>query len=427
MVTVVAANWWFRTVPLTFDSSLLSDHIATTITTSSRSLNDNIDDDEIGSPRSSTTIMPEQPTSPRLATSANTFSIPKTQRTVYKNLPASHFTNLTVLTHNDPIYTPGAWDGAPVVLEQHKLLFFTTPKVGCTVWKQLFRRVAGLTDWQMPSSEEDNNHPPLTNHQNPQHLPHNPLRNGLTYLYHYPPDVADAMLTDPTWTRAIFVRDPKERLLSAYLDKAVSERQYMMRKCCPKADRPRIQRRKGQRQKQRQRPAAVPQSPKQAKMHQLLQCWTTSSPQQLSGLQQQQQQVVPPLPLSEFVDTVVPACPDPHWQPQSAHISDNVWSTINFVGHMDAVETDAAALLQRTGLWDDFGAHGWGGNGDGGGSMFHDTRSVYHATDSAHRLREYYNTEALEKVVERLYRSDYENPIMNLTRKRILLEEDEGE
>jgi hypothetical protein len=315
---------------------------------------------------------------------------PKARRKVYRNLPASHFTNLTVLRHNDPIYKPGAWDGAPVVLEEYKLLFFTTPKVGCTVWKQLFRRVSGYADWTM---QEDN----TVENKNPKNLPHNPSKNGLTYLYHYPPSVADAMFTDPTWTRAIFVRDPKERLLSAYLDKAVKERKYMMQHCCPNVERKRKSK----------------QSLKQAKMHQLLQCSTASAvelPHTLS--------------LSEFVDTVVPACPDPHWNPQSAHISDNIWPTINFVGDMDRIETDATALLRQTGLWDEFGASGWGGDG---GSIFHDTRSVHHATNSANRVREYYNTSALEEVVERLYRSDYENPILNLTRKRILLEEDRNE
>jgi hypothetical protein len=335
---------------------------------------------------------------------------------------------LTTLRYNDPVYTPGAWDGAPVVLEDYKLLFFTTPKVGCTVWKQLFRRVSGYADWQM---QGDNS----AQHQNPKELPHNPFQNGLNYLYHYPPHIADRMLTDPTWTRAIFVRDPKERLLSAYLDKAVGEQgKYVKHHCCPKGER-------GQRPKnrQRQRPVSIPPPPpkpapslKQAKMHQLLQCSTVPPPPPPSPQQQQQQQQVSelqPLSLSEFVDIVVPACPDPHWQPQSARMSQTVWSTINFVGHMEHVATDAAMLLRQTGLWNDFGAHGWGSSGgsDSGGSMFHDTDQVHHATDSAHRLREYYKTKALEKVVERYYRSDYENPILNLTLSKILLGEDEKE
>jgi hypothetical protein len=184
-------------------------------------------------------------------------------------------------------------------------------------------------------------------------------------------------------------------------------------------------------------------------MHTLLQCSTVPSPpkakqqsQQQQHPQQQQPQhaqpAAPALSLGDFVDMVVPACPDPHWQPQSARVSESIWSTINFVGHMDHVETDAEQLLRVTGLWDEFGATGWGRlrhtsgkNGSDSGSdpvdsIFHDTASVHHATDSAHRLREYY-TEALEQVVERLYRSDYQNPVLNLTLNRILLLGDQDE
>ena len=51
-------------------------------------------------------------------------------------------------------------------------------------------------------------------------LVHSPDANGLKYLYHYPPIEANEMLTSPNWTRAIFVRDPKDHVLSAYLNKA---------------------------------------------------------------------------------------------------------------------------------------------------------------------------------------------------------------
>jgi hypothetical protein len=55
--------------------------------------------------------------------------------------------------------------------------------------------------------------------------------------------------------------------------------------------------------------------------------------------------------------------------------------------------------------------------------MFHETASVHHATSSAHHLREYY-TEALERVVERLFRSDYDHPVLNLTRSKMFMGDD---
>ena len=47
-------------------------------------------------------------------------------------------------------------------------------------------------------------------------LPHMPP-NGLKYLNTYSLSEANEMLTSDKWTRALFVRDPKERSLSAYL------------------------------------------------------------------------------------------------------------------------------------------------------------------------------------------------------------------
>jgi hypothetical protein len=48
---------------------------------------------------------------------------------------------------------------------------------------------------------------------------HNPSTNGLKYLQAFSPRDATKMMRDPSWTRAIFLREPKQRFLSAYLDK----------------------------------------------------------------------------------------------------------------------------------------------------------------------------------------------------------------
>jgi vacuolar-type H+-ATPase subunit H len=51
-----------------------------------------------------------------------------------------------LVQQGDFIYRRGDWDGSPVVLEEYKLIFFTSAKVECTVWKQLFRRIMGKRD-----------------------------------------------------------------------------------------------------------------------------------------------------------------------------------------------------------------------------------------------------------------------------------------
>jgi hypothetical protein len=120
--------------------------------------------------------------------------------------------------YGDSIYLKGDWDGAPIVLEKFKLIFFASAKFACTTWKQLFRRMMDLPDW---NTEEYTNL-----------LPWNPELNGLKDMYDYDQKTASEMMTSPNWTRAIFVRDPKDRFLSAYLDKAVNNPTYMQTKCC---------------------------------------------------------------------------------------------------------------------------------------------------------------------------------------------------
>jgi hypothetical protein len=48
-----------------------------------------------------------------------------------------------IVQYGDFIYQKNDWDGAPVVIEEFRLLFFTSAKVACTTWKQLFRRMMG--------------------------------------------------------------------------------------------------------------------------------------------------------------------------------------------------------------------------------------------------------------------------------------------
>lgn len=130
--------------------------------------------------------------------------------------------NKMLVEYGDYIYENDDWDAAPVILEKYKLAFFTIPKVGCTTWKQLFRRIMGYSNW---ATEEY-----------VQMLPWNPKTNGLKYLYDFPIEKANEIMTSPEWTRAIFIRDPKERLVSAFLDKGVGNPNYMREKCCGKSD-----------------------------------------------------------------------------------------------------------------------------------------------------------------------------------------------
>jgi hypothetical protein len=274
-----------------------------------------------------------------------------------------------LVQYGDYIYRRGNWDGAPIIVEKYKLVFFTVPKVGCTAFKQLFRRMMGHPDWSVQEYQK--------------WLPWNPSTNGLAYLYNYDPQHATHMMTSPEWTRAVFVREPKARLLSAYLDKAVRKGgKFLSQKgCCPYGG------------------GCVP-----------------SARASLRG----------------FLETVVYYCDDTHWRPQSRRMETKYWPLVNFVGRLETMRDDARLLLERIGAWDEFGVSGWGP--DGTLSLFagpsseaynnssSDNIGQKHATGAVDKFRLYYGSSDdpdLAGAVEAFYAEDYSNPYLNLTRTAI--------
>lgn len=244
----------------------------------------------------------------------------------------------------------GGWDLAPIVVESHKLIFFTIPKVGCTVWKQLFRRMNGANDWLSQDEEKQ--------------LPHNPSTNGLKYLYHYSLQEASKMMTSSEWTRAIMVRDPKERFLSSFLDKAVSNNhQHIINRCCPDDQ----------------------------------SC--VSAADTLEG----------------FLE-LCGRCDDEHWRPQHDRMESKYWPYVDEVCHVETAAEDARRLLERIGAWEEYGASGWGE--DGQRSMFESKGAAgagEHATWAQWQVWKWYTPDT-EARVEGFYQGDYENPLFNFTR-----------
>ena len=263
-------------------------------------------------------------------------------------IKASH----VIVEPDDFIYSYH-WEAAPIVNTEFKIIFFTVPKVGCTVWKQLFLRMAGDASWRRMDDQL-----------------HDPSKNGLQYLFHFNISEATRLMNDPEYTRAIFLRDPKERFLSAYLDKAVrGDPSYVASHCCQKDD---------------------------------LQC-------------QEQSRAFP-----GFVE-VSNKCEDQHWRPYSARMEPKYIPTIDFVGHMETAAQDTEALLRKVGAWRRFGAKNWGVSRNE--SIFASTGTVPHATsktaaDSWSRLSKYY-TPSLESMVERKYASDYAIAKFNLPKRKI--------
>lgn len=260
--------------------------------------------------------------------------------------------NITIDLTDMIYYQQGKqWDVAPIVIAEYKLVFFTIPKVGCTVFKQLFRRIAQCPDWRT--------------HDYKLGLPHNPGINSLTYLYHYGVDDALHIMTSDEWTRAIFVRDPTSRVISAYLDKAqlkpneelqTKSATYVTKHCCPR------------------RKACGPIA--QRSFHDFLH--------------------------------ILHWCSDSHWSSQSLRMQTKFWPYVNFIGHLETAQADAKALLERVGAWEQYGATGWGA--DGSEPIFESKGTIVHKTNPQDQRHIFCSTESMA-AVNALYADDLQNPL----------------
>jgi len=331
-----------------------------------------------------------------------------------------------IIDPDDPILIPySSWDNSPIVIEEYKLLFFTTPKIGSTVFKQLFRRMMKLEDWDINDGLQ---------------IPHSPKVNGLQYLFQYDMETIRTILTDPTWTRAIFTRDPMERVLSAYLDKGRQDYGfYIKRHCC------------GIRQKHKKE---IHISKGNGTEIEIQTTWMSSNKQQPPRIQQQQEQnhrrlemmvttgekrrqydhyrqhqggsicgrlddMMTPISWETFVLDILPICPDDeHWKTQvSKHLRQ-----INFVGRFHSLPTDTRRLLQHLGAWEEYGATGWPStttNGSGTGAIF-ETNTIRHKTSSQDYMAMYYKNSTIRDAVQQLYHEDYVHPVLNHTIPKFL-------
>jgi hypothetical protein len=338
------------------------------------SVNQHDDDVKLSGPRENDTLRTPQLSAVDSESIRRTLQAPSLKKRLYQ---PSDFANLTLLTFGDPIFEYGGYDEAPIVIPQHKLLFFTLPKVGCTVFKQLFRRVMNLKDWKVHNDV----------------LPHVPGINGLYYLYHYTPADADYMLTDPSWTRAVFVRDPIERILSAYLDKAMDQNGvYLQNHCCPVAVK-----------------LALQKKTEGHTAYHLLSCQKHLAQQRNPVKTNFGKQAL--VSFDDFVQKVMPICSDPHWRSQKQRMGPLYWDHINFVGHMENIANDTERLLTQLGMWEQYGASGWGSNPRNDGentSVFAGLSTVKHATGSGSRLDQYLKTIDLKATLLQLTREDYD-------------------
>jgi len=277
-----------------------------------------------------------------------------------------------MIQSSDKFIANGEWDGPPIVLKKYKLLLFTVPKVGCTVIKQFARRILGFPDWQKDNGS----------------IPHDPDSNGIVYLSHFTRQEAQEMMTSPLWTRVMFIRDPKERFLSAYLDKVVNNySKYTAKKTCCK-------RLKGENKK-------------------LLKSGPTCHANMM---------------FQDFL-SFSKACPDQHWNAQTDRLDNKFWPYINFMVHLETAHRDMEKLIHRVdkyvcrprklcvgndSLWNQHGASGWGKSGNE--AVFQTKRMVKHATNAdGNAVKRFYDRRTTE-LVEGHFANDYDFELFRFNR-----------
>jgi len=240
----------------------------------------------------------------------------------------------------------------PVVLKEYKLMFFENPKCASTSTLFLLSRMLHNRKWDGPRS-------PNTT------IPH---------LKDFSIEEASNMMISDNWTRMVILRDPKERLLSAYLGKEVAQGQHKSLQdimkdrnsfryfCC--------------------------KEPKHAKYITKIingnDCWQHN------------------YSFLEFIH-ITNVCPNGHWDPQVKVLS-NHSEFVNFVIDFNNLASGFKALLTKLGkdVWLRYGSTGWGKNGTG--AVFEE--NFLHHSD-AHEKHDNYYTPELEKIVEKRYSEDY--------------------
>jgi|GEM_PF-5223398 len=180
----------------------------------------------------------------------------------------------------------------------NRLVFCLIPKVANTSWKYTFRIAAG---YRLDDGISINDR----------------RRNGLSYLSSKPAFMHNRYLTHPSYMRAVFVRDPWSRVLSAYRNKI----EHVHADQCNRSESFIIQ--------------AITQGKRYCAEHDMLEDPHSNM-----------------LTFGEFLrwlESCAPERMDKHWRPQ--HLIANLDHIhYDFIGRFERLEQDAAILCERAGL-----------------------------------------------------------------------------
>lgn len=179
--------------------------------------------------------------------------------------------------------------GNLIVCEPCRCIYCIVPKVACSNWIMLLRRLHGFEDWKVPRL--------LYDHE----------ANGLTYMSH---DQALASLDLDRYFKFTFVRSPFSRLLSCYRNKF---------------------------------------DPTYGPVHPMWQTYQNAIHRRLHATERGASDPISFEDFLTFVSTQRPEDMNDHWAPQS-RITDVDRFPYDLVGRLESFERDLAAVRERIGF-----------------------------------------------------------------------------
>eukprot|EP00611_Tribonema_gayanum_P008367 TRINITY_DN1787_c5_g1_i1.p2 TRINITY_DN1787_c5_g1~~TRINITY_DN1787_c5_g1_i1.p2 ORF type:complete len:185 (+),score=67.38 TRINITY_DN1787_c5_g1_i1:308-862(+) len=171
-------------------------------------------------------------------------------------------------------------------------------------------------------------------------------------------------MNDPQWTRAVVLREPRRRVLSAYLDKYVLHGSY--------GDRVRADKR-------------------YVSFHEFVESTQVDTGMRLARRRTGAH------PLSTV---------DPHHRPQALFM-DKFLPYMNFIAEYTQVQHHVHEMLEKVGMWEQYGASGWGRDKQQAIYQPNSNTVQRHSTNSE-ALHELFYTPEIEQMVMRSYAIDYD-------------------
>lgn len=212
------------------------------------------------------------------------------------------------------------------VAEEYRTIFCRIQKSASSVFQQLFLKLSGDPDYD----------------SDPWHKP------GIVGLPTNSMDRVQMILEDPNWVRAVVLRDPFERLISAYLHKISADPPYPIR---------------------------------------------------ISG----EVEGFYPRDFGGFLDVIADSNGirrgNPHWDPQI-----NFFPSIDMFNHVidfRQLKSHGQAYVRKIGAWEERGVSGWGPDRS---EEFLATNRMRHMTNAVDRLEDFRQHESR---VKHIYREDY--------------------